>query len=363
MSDQIRVVATIGLLIVVAAFAGRAWAFHESGVATCGGCHVIHNTQDGVPIIPDSPSGYDKLLLYETATDLCLSCHATRNGEVLGANPTAPPPEKGAGNFTFLWEDNINDGAGGSLNPIAGNHAGHNVASVGWGIPIDPDHAVAPGGTYPAVDLACTSCHDPHGNENFRMLRGAGQPDGSGFVFTYDAPRGSGISFLFGQESPTSHTAYNQGWTRWCANCHGFFHEENGQIFEHPADRFLSGQQWNSYNRYNGPADPMGGDYATAYLPEVPIEDVGMTPSSTFGATISSRVICLSCHRAHATSAPKSLRWDGNIEFLNSDGLESESYPLPDPYADPNQRSLCVKCHWQRASAHGWGEPCLDCHR
>ena len=55
--------------------------------------------------------------------------------------------------------------------------------------------------------------------------------------------------------------------------------------------------------------------------------------------------MCLTCHRAHASSGPNAGRWDFNITFLSEDGLESGSYPLPDPYADPAQRSLCNKCH------------------
>ena len=52
----------------------------------------------------------------------------------------------------------------------------------------------------------------------------------------------------------------------------------------------------------------------------------------------------LSCHRAHATSAPDAGRWDFSVTGLAEDGIESGSYALPNPY-DGNQRSLCNKCH------------------
>jgi hypothetical protein len=56
-------------------------------------------------------------------------------------------------------------------------------------------------------------------------------------------------------------------------------------------------------------------------------------------------VMCLSCHRAHATSAPGAGRWDFNVSLLAEDGVESGSYPIPDPYMSASQGTLCTKCH------------------
>lgn len=351
-----------GLMLVFAAWAHPAWAFHESGAASCSRCHTTHNSQDGTTANPDSPSGSGHLLRYSTATDVCLSCHATTNGAVMGADPLNPPPELGGGNFVFLLEDNINDRIEGNPPPIGGNHAGHNVASVAWGVPVDPDYSVAPGGAFPSADLTCTSCHDPHGNVNFRMLRGIGKTNLAGFRFVNPAPEAIGISLLFGQESQSNHTAYKSGWTAWCANCHGFYHEQSIRGFDHPVDRLLEQDFADAYNRYNGPNDVTGGDFATAYLAEVPLEDPAMTTSTVSGATTNSRLSCMTCHRAHATSAPEVTRWDPNVEYLDTDGMASQSYPIPNPYADPEQRALCVKCHYQEASSHGFGHPCMQCH-
>jgi len=355
-------------LIVILALAclaeDSAFAFHEKGVASCGGCHTMHSSQSGLPINPDAPFGSQLLLKYESATDLCLSCHASSWGAVLGADPLNPPPEKGAGNFVFLLEDNINDGPDGLTSPISGDHAGHNIVSPAWSIPTDPNNTVAPGGSYLASDLGCTSCHDPHGNASYRMLRGRGTAPGTGFNFQYDAPTGDGIDLLSGSESLTDHAAYQNGWTNWCANCHGMYHQQgSGNYFGHPVNRTLGSNERNSYNGYNGPNDPNGGVFATAYIPEVAITDQAITITSTFGASSNSRVGCITCHRAHATSAPEALRWDPNVRTLNLDGAVSGSYPIPNPYPDPAQRPLCVKCHYQASTEHGNGQACLDCHR
>ncbi len=312
-----------------------------------------------MPIIID---GNEDLLLFDVSTDVCLSCHATSNGSVLGPDPLNPPPEIGAGNFTFLLEDNINDASSGLTNPISGSHAGHSVISNSMGIYSDPDYITAPGGTYPSDQLTCTSCHDPHGNQNFRMLRSTGQPDASGFVFTYPAPLAEGLTFDQ-QEQLSNHTAYQSGWTDWCSNCHEQVHRDGYPVFEHPFDGIMTASDQNSYNQYNGSDDPLGGTYATAYLPQVTLEDPAMTTTATYGAGSSSRLSCMSCHRAHATSAPKNLRWDPNVRNLNQDGAVSGSYPIPSPYISTSQQQLCVKCHYQDIGNHGSGRACMDCHR
>ena len=336
-------------------------AFHDGGVAHCSACHTMHNSQDGVPL--GQPGGTATLLLYANSTDLCLSCHADGDGAVFGVDPLNPPTERGGGNFVFLLEDELNDAPDGMMmNPIDGSHAGHNVESALWGIPVDLEHPVSPGGTYASDNLTCTSCHDPHGTSNFRLLRGPESTDASGFTFTAPAPVGQGIDLSGPGESIDNHTAYQSGWGEWCGNCHGLFHEGFGQRFRHPGDHGL-GDEWQTYNAYDGPSAPNGGDYNTAYLPEVPIEDPVITPFSTSGARGASQVMCMSCHRAHATSAPKALRWDPNVQFLIDDGFVSGSYPIPSPYPEPDQRALCVKCHYGEAMGHGFGRACLECHR
>ena len=187
-------------------------AFHEQGVASCAGCHTMHNSDDGQSIV--FPDAGDALLRGRDATDVCLSCHATSHGAVLGSDPLNPPPELGGGNFAFLLEDDVND-APGDPKVIGGHATGHSIVSPAWDLDPDPVHAVAPGGTFPSPDLGCTSCHDPHGNGNFRMLRGAG-PLPNGYVFTFPAPAAEGVDIATQTESPTSHTAYRSGWSDWC---------------------------------------------------------------------------------------------------------------------------------------------------
>jgi len=320
---------------------GPARAFHDGGAADCQGCHIMH---EGA-VLP-SPSGADgSLLIAESPSDVCLTCHAEDHGAVLGLDPLLPPPERGAGNFVFLWEDNLNDAPDGATDPIPGEAAGHSIVAPGRGLVVDSRNPTAPGGTFPSDRLGCTSCHDPHGNANFRMLYGAGPVQNGLFTFASPAPAAEGIDLAGGPETNSHHSAYRNGMSAWCGNCHGNYHDGAGSGFEHPSGESLGTGISNRYNRYNGDDDPMGGDWATAYLAAVPFEDNSTATDSTAGTASTSRVICLTCHRAHASSAPRAGRWDFNVTLLRNDGVVSGSWPIPDPYDSPNQGPLCSKCH------------------
>ena len=334
--------AVAGLILALGASVCLA-GVHDGGVGACSICHVMHD--DTTPAGGDNP-----LLVAGNASDTCLACHADANGSVLGMHPLAPPPEYGAGKFIFLLEDNLNDAPGGMTNPIPGDAAGHNIQAPGHGLVSDGTYVNSPGGTYPAGDMGCTSCHDPHGNSNYRFLYGAGQVQANGYVFTNPAPEALGLDLAVGApESQSNHVAYLSGMGAWCGNCHSLYvtsrHGGAASAFSHSGEAAFRTGMATQYNRYNGTLDPIGGTSATAYLVEVPFEDSGSTTGSTFGPSMTSRIMCLSCHRAHGSSAPRSGRWDFNVDTLGQDGVVSGSYPLPNPYGDPGQESLCFKCH------------------
>lgn len=343
-----------------------ALAFHDGGVAHCNGCHTMHNSQDGAAM--NSPAlavgqGYDSLLLYADATSVCLDCHDGGGSyHIWSADPTAPnatTANRGGGDFVFLEEDNLNDGHGGGdpANFIPGHAAGHNVITALKGIVEDPVLSTAPGGTYPASDLACTSCHDPHGTGSYRILYQSGQSiSGAVFTATIDA---DGIALFGAGESNSNHNAYKSGFSDWCATCHTDFHQGwvGGNLI-HPSGEAIGSDIADAYNAYMGSTDcamnppiglaPCGSGTGTgSYLHVVPFEDAAMTTSYEDGANSTSRVACMTCHRAHATSAPDAGRWDFSITGLEEDGHESLSYKIPNPYADTSQRSLCNKCHSQ----------------
>jgi len=335
---------------------GLAAAFHDGGVGSCERCHVMHDAVPGQVAF----DGTRALLLAASSTDLCLTCHG--DGGVMGLNPLNPPRELGAGNFVFLLEDDLDDAPAATSPRLAGEAAGHSIVSPALGLAADSRWSRAPGGAFPSAALGCTSCHDPHGNAGFRMLHGAGPVQGGTGTFIYPAPVAAGLPITDpgAVESRTSHSAYIAGMTRWCANCHGFYHDHGSAHFEHPVDEILDSGVRRRYERYEGDAFPSSGAAATSYLPQVPFESSAATVTGTSGPGSDGRLHCLTCHRAHASSAPASGRWDFRVYRLADDGVASGSWPLPSPYADAQQRQLCRKCHAQN---HDRGMACLDCHR
>jgi predicted CXXCH cytochrome family protein len=344
-----------------------ALAFHDGGVAACNGCHTMHNSSNGVAMNYTAAgvlggtqpgTGFPDLLLFANKSDTCLRCHGNNTASygVWSADPVAPNvarANRGGGDFVFLQETNINDGHGGAPNPILGYASGHNVISGIKNTAADPVLTTSPGGTFPAADLACTSCHDPHGTSSYRLLYQAGQRvDTAVYTATIEA-EGIALSTTVG-ETPTNHNAYKSGYSAWCGTCHGNFHQKSGSLI-HPSGEPLGSDIATAYNLYKGTADcianpptaglPCGsGVAATAYLPQVPFVDASATITSTAGPTSNSQVACVTCHRSHATSAPNAGRWDFNILGIATDGNISGSYKIPNPY-DDYQRSLCNKCH------------------
>jgi predicted CXXCH cytochrome family protein len=340
-----------------------ALAFHDGGVAHCNGCHTMHNSQDGVGMNDGLPvgEGFASLLLFADATSVCLDCHDGEGSyHIWSADPDNPDvgnANRGGGDFVFLEETNINDAHGGASNPIMGYAAGHSVISTMKGTIEDPVLSSSPGGAYPASEMACTSCHDPHGTGSYRILYQSGQAiPFATFTATIDA---DGISLFGPSESNTNHNAYKTGFSAWCATCHEDFHAKWGTEFIHPSGQNLGAGVALQYNTYMGSTDcvdnppagvtPCGSGTGTGvYLAAVPFEDDAMTTSFADGPTSASRVACMTCHRAHATSAPDAGRWDFSITGLEEDGHESTSYKIPNPYpGDTSQRSACNKCHGQ----------------
>lgn len=339
-------------LLVTAVQSTPGLSFHDHGVGPCNGCHTIHNSP-GNPA--GSPGGNPFLLLEANPSDVCLRCHDVMKGNAWGRDNLNPGEVYGAGQFVFLLEDNLNNGADGDQPAkwISGHEAGHNVISRAKGTSADPVNSTAPGGTYRSSALNCVSCHDPHGRGgHYRLLHGSDYPVSSsqGYLFTYTrpAPRAEGIRLTGAGESPDNHPAYRSGISEWCGNCHGDYHNTAyPAVLKHPSGAPIGAAIAANYNRYQGTGH-FDGDGSDAYLPMVPVEDPGMTTGFRGPVSGSSKVMCLTCHRAHASPVPNAVRWDFRITTWAESGVRAGSYRLPNPYqgtAGDGQRSLCNKCH------------------
>lgn len=363
---------TLLLVAAAAILATPVMAFHDGGVAHCNGCHTMHNSQNGIamngtdadasgnPISPDllPGNGYNDLLFFENRSDVCLRCHGRtgRSYAVWSPDPSDPVDFGNAGDFSFLTETNLAESTRGA--PIPGDAAGHNIASNIKGTDSDATLAYAPGsGDTVDNDIACSSCHDPHGNDSFRLLyRYLQEVDLGTSSVTYAATvTAYGQSLSNDPRVDPEHNVYVADYSTWCSTCHGLFHQGSGRDI-HPSGESME-DVWEQYNAYMGTTDcvastapPCGsGTGSDAYLWQVPFEDATFDETDmlyTGGAQDSSEVACVTCHFAHASSAADSGRWDFNVTLLDEDGDAFGTYPLPNPY-DAAQRSLCNKCHGQ----------------
>lgn len=355
--------------------------FHSGGAGSCTGCHSMHSGQPGS----------QWLLRKSDSSSICLNCHSGFGGP---SSPSVFSPDGSAltpgGDFywltrNFSWIDGQSPGY----------EHGHNIIAIDYNLLADPLLFQAPGGTYPAAKLGCTSCHDPHGQVsggsalggqpvsgsgsygdqgvagtiagNYRLLGDSSYSGGSGNSFTNDAPIARQSSVSKFSESDASHVDYGSGMSEWCANCHSGVlnskHESAGG-FEHPAGNSekLESDIIANYNTYLRTGD-FSGMSATAYLQFVPFErgvsipDL-LDPNSSQGPNANANVMCLTCHRAHASAFANSGRWDFTATLL------AQSHPaMGDAGVTPTdvyysyygrdivaefgsgQRQFCEKCH------------------
>ena len=411
-----------GFIILLGAFvvlfySGTPQAFHSGGVAECGGCHSMHSPK----------AGGSYLLIGTDPTSTCLTCHmhagdtgpssyhiATAESD-MGAG-VAPKQRTPGGDFGWLRKG-YSFTVRGTTTIEYGQTHGHNVVAKDVsGYTVDPDNATAPGGTFASANLGCDSCHDPHGRLRRKSdgtyatsatLGTAGDPIvGSGSygavpiagqaVGAYRLLRGKGdtwngatfagvaiavVPSTYNQTEATNQvrTAYGASgtdtWGNWCASCHPNMHSSGNYV--HPVDQSLGTANANIYNAYVKSGD-LTGSSTTSFTSLVPFaENTGdiatlaghasNTGTWLTGPGTSDKVVCLSCHRAHASGWPEALRWNMEGEFMiyNSQfpgtdttptvpqfargrlGVETQAayYDRPVTQFASYQRPLCNKCH------------------
>jgi len=397
------------VLIIMAAvmlaigMSSMASAFHGGGVAHCDGCHSMHNSADNP--IGSSAVANGLLLKGSDASSTCLNCHAGGGGGYHIASDTVENMNAG-GDFGWL---KINYAAGRAT--YQGVNAGHSIVAIDFGYTADlrTDNTKAPGGTYSSSLLGCTSCHDAHGQVhngtkggsapisgsgsygaadptdgsqlgNFRLLGDsdyeAGNATADGYDFTHDAPIAtttngstSTSSACAGNASYGCDTAYGSGMSEWCANCHSGFYAQSTKHVAGAANGILNGIGTN-YSCYVKTGTWNCAGAATSYDELIPFErGVGVARTSlnvndTSGPGAGSQVMCLTCHRAHASANANAGRWDLAGEFMAESGAlvakaaggvpataaiyygSTGEVDIHTKYGE-YQRNFCNKCHVQ----------------
>jgi len=294
---------------------------------------------------------------------------------------------------------------------------GHNIVAIDFGYAADGTNLTAPGTNFDAKQLNCISCHNPHNSLRrideagtqantgapivasgsydtspaatgtaavgvFRFLRGANAaPKSYNFPFSVTAPDAvSPKTYNRTEAVSETHVAYGQGMSQWCGNCHGAFYDtaySSGNAGHgHPTDVTLGGSTpaiLTNYNAYVKTGDMTGdagvtkGGYSSLVPVEMGIKDYTVLKTaatntanggSNPGADAGSKVMCLSCHRAHAGGFESMTRFyvagtitDAAGAYTLASGQTSTAqvkaayYDRPETVFASYQRTLCNKCH------------------
>jgi len=323
----------IALLMVglIAAGGSAVYAFHHGGVAECSGCHSMHDPLGGF------------LTQGSDASSTCLNCHITSSSSpssyhVATADASMPPgtaPTQLTPGGDFGWvKKTYTWSVWGSTQAEAGQTHGHNIVASDFGYVADTHNTTAPGGgSLLAEDLACTSCHDPHGKLrrlNDGTIDDTGGPiiDSGSYKTSVDPGVGEAVgvdppaavapdSYNRSEQTNQTRVAYGTGMSDWCASCHPDMHV-GGPNSVHPIDDTLGTAIADNYDDYIGSGNTTG-VHASAFLSLVPFGEVSVDytalkalansdDSDLNGPSANSTVACLSCHRAHASGFEYALR-------------------------------------------------------
>jgi hypothetical protein len=154
-------------------FRDTAARHHNPGELTCADCHVPHGQtaaargpgSAGTEATPETIAASNPAFLRESdPVALCLSCHDGNASipDAVGEDVNGLA-DRSAG---FFGSPDLPDGRGHRL----GNGLGLRSAGAG-----PRDRCYEAGGRTGTV--ACTDCHDPHGNDVSRNLQGASDPE------------------------------------------------------------------------------------------------------------------------------------------------------------------------------------------
>ncbi len=401
--------------LITYGLSGMAFAFHSGGVAECMGCHNIHDAKSSSALL----AGTD-------VSSTCINCHgasgassyhiATPDADMPAGTP--PGNRTPGGDFGWLKKTYTYSPRTGTTVTEAGETHGHNIVAVDFSYVADGTNLTAPGGDMASSDLSCNSCHDQHGKLRrlsdgtfaitgapiisagsynnspdpaagqavgaYRLLRGTGSEAGTGGK-TFSAVFNAVVPSTYNRTEAVTPTrvAYGAGISDWCSTCHPDMHSGTSSKMTHPVNETLGTDESANYNAYVGSGN-MTGTSATSFDSIVPFQRDNLSGTTGYatlkaeavndgsvatGPASSDRVMCLSCHRAHATGWEFMTRWNNAGELIAVEGVwpgtdsanataalpkyaqgrtvaeTTKAYNDTTMHYGSYQRSLCNKCH------------------
>jgi hypothetical protein len=301
----------------------------------CSNCHTMHNSQNGSSMNFDGSTMPNEVLLRAT----CLGCHSEANGTSWKNGVSGAPIVLNTVEPTYNTAKGL---AGGNFYYVSTtvDNTGHNIFSTNLDDTPPALGNTPPGGSALTDQVRCAGtwgCHGHNGRQSgdtavdnqIMGIKGAHHGNDTpplGGSLTNVADNYRFLLGIKGKEDAdweedvvnTSHNEYKGAIgfsdtftiSYLCGECHGNsggegFHNSTGvgttsPWLRHPTDIILPSDASKEYKNY------------TSYSMVAPVarpnpDSVSDTTKVTPGIDI---VMCLSCHRAHASPNFKMMRWD-----------------------------------------------------
>jgi len=313
-----------------------------SVTGACDDCHVMHFSQVG--LVPAQllalGAGPQEHLLNNT----CLGCHTGTNTGLVNATPmvyTTGATELAGGNFKY--SDITNQRYGHNPGELDGGADITLLTPPGWktGFLANGQVGTINNGVA-ATRLRCAGTYGCHGQHSDTGIYGShhNHPTSASGINAAATTTGNSYRFLYqikgyedadyeASDSTTNHNVYygvvrgsdtptdTQTMSYLCAECHGIFHSDGGGANEGVAGASFA-SPWIRHPVDISMPSPGSGDFSgyTTYRTEAPVASTTLTTAQHTTATTSVAgannriVMCLSCHRAHASPYHSSMRWD-----------------------------------------------------
>jgi predicted CXXCH cytochrome family protein len=276
---------------------------------TCASCHRTHTSSAS-------------RLLAEPQPALCYTCHGSSatgaNTDVVdgvgysgGGRSGAPGALRGGGFSYALIDSSAASGQQSSYpNPdgvvpvrsaaadVSSTHSVDASSQTAWG-----NGPIGPGVDYGnEIQLRCGSCHDPHGNGNYRTLRSIPRDSGAGAaVAIADAATKAYTTENYWKVDDAGAPGFIADISAWCATCH---------------TRYLSDTSYTESG------------------------DAVFTDRHRSDQTTQGSASCIQCHVSHGSNATVSEAPSGGVHSLAGVPAPAGSYLLR-----IDDRGVCQMCH------------------
>lgn len=271
--------------------------------------------------------------------ELCFSCHSSSalgskldvsNGTLAGTHTGTK-----AGGVTTALMDTAWTGDA-VARPVTSAHMIDGTKGTMWGA-----GAIGSGAGTPSVELGCVSCHDPHGNGSYRVLRPipAGATGTEEIAVPDETVKAYGVTSTqnryFGQIYLGGDYSAQVALDRWCAACHSRYDAPDAN-----SATVSSGDPMFNYRHTTRMTDPVTGACGSCHT-----DAAGQGPVVNTLAITSQTAhvpVCENCHVAHGSAAQMSTQVGTQAR---PDGSKPAVGKIDSALLRLDSRGVCRACH------------------